>query len=343
MDKPDAPASPDYVGAANATSQGSVQAAIANALLNRSNQSTPIGSQTWEQTGTTTIPGTGTAATEGHWEDVPASGGGQPGTSVGGLGSATWGGSPVFPVGTGGSGRRWVPGTPASADYKAGTSIPQFSSKITLSPQEQAIFDQNQALRTRLTGAASDALSTPFDLSGLPSDYNKTVADAMYNRSTSMLDPQWDQTETRRRNSLLNSGFSVGDTGYTKAYQDFDRNKSAAYGDARDRATLLGAQQGQQDRQQAINEMLLKRNEPLQELAAANGSAPQIPNFGSTNVGANSQGADLLGATSAQAGANNDIYNAKMGNYNSTMGTVGGLAGMAGMLAAMAPAGSMFL
>lgn len=58
-DSPSPPPAPDYSGAATATSQGSVQAAIANNLLNQRNTYTPLGSQTFTQNGSTSIPGIG--------------------------------------------------------------------------------------------------------------------------------------------------------------------------------------------------------------------------------------------------------------------------------------------
>lgn len=58
-DSPSPPPAPDYTGAATATSQGSVQAAIANNLLNMRNTNTPLGSETFQQTGTTSIPSIG--------------------------------------------------------------------------------------------------------------------------------------------------------------------------------------------------------------------------------------------------------------------------------------------
>ncbi len=58
-DSPSPPPAPDYTGAAQATSQGSAQAAIANNLLNMRNTSTPLGSQTFNQNGTYDIPGIG--------------------------------------------------------------------------------------------------------------------------------------------------------------------------------------------------------------------------------------------------------------------------------------------
>lgn len=58
-DSPSPPPAPDYTGAANATSQGSVQAALVNNLLNLRNTNTPLGSQTFRQTGSITVPAVG--------------------------------------------------------------------------------------------------------------------------------------------------------------------------------------------------------------------------------------------------------------------------------------------
>lgn len=55
--KSDPPPAPDYAGAARATSAGSLQAAIANNMMMHPNTYTPLGSQTWNQTGTQTVPG----------------------------------------------------------------------------------------------------------------------------------------------------------------------------------------------------------------------------------------------------------------------------------------------
>lgn len=56
-----APTSPDYTGAANAQSYGSIQSAIANNLLAHPDVKTPLGSETWNQSGKSSvyIPGYG--------------------------------------------------------------------------------------------------------------------------------------------------------------------------------------------------------------------------------------------------------------------------------------------
>lgn len=322
-DKPSTPPAPDYVGAANATSQGSLQSTIANALLNRANQNTPYGSQTWTQTGTTHIPGTGSpavAATQGHWEggyDTP--GGSVPGAPGGGAMASTH------------VGGTWIPGTPGSAAVAGSPAadIPQFSSNITLSPEQQQLFDANQQRQLTASGNATNALSTPFSLDGAMPAYNKDVADALYGRATSYLDPQWNQSEDKERDRLANSGFSQQDDNYGKAIGNFDRAKSMAYENARNDATTQAGQIGLAQRQQDISERLLARSQPLQELQSLQGATPQMPSFPSTNVGANSQGANLIGATQAQANAAGNIYNADVGSYNSQVGTASSLAMMA--------------
>lgn len=51
------PPAPDYAGAARAQSAGSLQSALANNMMAHPNVHSPLGSQTWQQTGTQTIPG----------------------------------------------------------------------------------------------------------------------------------------------------------------------------------------------------------------------------------------------------------------------------------------------
>lgn len=55
------PQQPDYIGAANAQSSGSIATALANNMMAQPNVNTPLGSQTWQQIGTNTItvPGLG--------------------------------------------------------------------------------------------------------------------------------------------------------------------------------------------------------------------------------------------------------------------------------------------
>lgn len=266
--KPGQPATPDYMGAANATGQSSIQAAIVNALMNRANQSNPYGSETWSANGTTHIPGVG----------------GQP-----------------------------------------GFDMPNYSSTTSLSPEGQQLFDQNQQQQMRLGNQFSDATANPVDFGSMP-DYAKTVSDAMYGRATSYLDPQWEKFDMQNRDRLANAGFSVGDEGYTNAMRDFTSQRDQAYGNARDSAIQQGGTIGLNERQQQVSEALAQRNQPLTELnSLRTGAQPLVPNFQSTNVGANATGANLLGATTALGQSQNDMFNSQMGTYNSKVSALGTL------------------
>lgn len=56
-DSPSPPPAPDYAAAARAQGGASLQAAIANNLMNRPTEVTPYGTRSWSQNGTVTIPG----------------------------------------------------------------------------------------------------------------------------------------------------------------------------------------------------------------------------------------------------------------------------------------------
>lgn len=59
--QPDMPPQPDYVGAARTQAGGSIGTAVANALMGQNNVISPVGTQTWNQVGNSTInvPGLG--------------------------------------------------------------------------------------------------------------------------------------------------------------------------------------------------------------------------------------------------------------------------------------------
>src|SRR5258706_16480221 len=70
MSKPDAPAPPDFTGAAQATGQSNITAAIINRLMQNQGANTPWGSLAFNQTGTTHI-GPGGVSTGGMPSGAP--------------------------------------------------------------------------------------------------------------------------------------------------------------------------------------------------------------------------------------------------------------------------------
>src|SRR5436190_4088845 len=288
FDKPSAPAPPDYTGAANATSQGSVQAAIAQSILANKTQNTPYGSLEYQQTGVQHIPGVDTVDQYGRHTQGP------------------------------------------------GYDIPTWESNVNLSPEVQGLVSSDLRSKAGLAGLTADAtgrvgnaLSQSFSLDGAPDKYNKDVADAMYRHSTAYLDPQWQSQTTDMENKLANAGFSRGAAGWTNAEEGLNRQREFAYGQARDAATAGGVAAGTQQRQQAIQEMLLQRQLPLQELnALRTGSAPTLPSF-SQGTAQGIQGADYAGAATQAGQAANARYNADVGTANANTAAGVGLAGAA--------------
>jgi len=63
-DSPSPPPAPNYAAAAATQGAANVQTALTQALLNRPNESTPLGDRIWTQTGTTTVPSTGSGTKE---------------------------------------------------------------------------------------------------------------------------------------------------------------------------------------------------------------------------------------------------------------------------------------
>lgn len=230
--------------------------------------------------------------------------------------------------------------TPLGSQTWTMTGPDKYEQNITLSPEQQELFG-NQEKMDSLMGqlgikqlqGASDTLGTPLDLSTVGGGQQE-IQDALYRRSTSMLDPQFAQAEDKERSRLANQGFQVNDEGYDKAIGNFDRSKAFAYGDARDRA-IVG---GQDARKQAVQEALLQRETPLNEInALKTGSQVQMPTFGATPGVNTAPGTDFAGATTAAGQFSQGLYGNQVAEQNSTKQAAGGLASTAAMMYYLAP------
>lgn len=368
MSKPEAPSPPDFTGAAQATGQSNVVAAIIQRLMGQVGSNTPWGSLSYNQTGTQHIGPTG--ITSGGMPGAPTAPGDTSqlgGTLAGGLDL-----SHLDPIGNQVVGRVGDPGglygdatrigggskTPPQAGSTfdplsgPGFDIPTFTSTVTLSPEQQAIFNQqqqNQGTSGRAAGQLLGGLDTsPIDFSGAPAlpggdqldKTRQTVSDAIYNRSARYLDPQFAQGEDAERTRLANQGFQVGNEGFSRAMGDFNLSKQRAYADARDAAAAQAGTEVSRDfgmglssRQQAISEALAKRQLPLNMIAALQGGQQVgMPQFPGAPGGQGIPGTDFAGAAANQNAANMQNYGIQAGQYNSQMGGLYGL-GTAGLMA----------
>lgn len=319
MGKKSSPPAPDYTAAANAQAASSLEAANRATYANRPTQTTPWGQESWTQ-GTTIDPSTGQNVT-------------------------TW------------------------------------NQNQTLSPQLQGALDQQMSV----TGARSDIASGM--LNNLASSYSQPVnfssmtpmgqhvgpvttgdttsaqaqrdaaTQSNYAAMTSMLDPQWSQSDASLETRLANQGITQGSDTYTRAMDDQARQRSQAYSQAqlaainaggteaqRNQAMDLSSQQqayqqaqttSQADtqlRQQQISEALQERGFTLNEInSLLNGQQVAAPNMPTFTGAGTSQGANLLGAAQSQYGAATDAANASASSFGSTLGSVASIAGMFAM------------
>jgi len=243
-----APPPPDYAGAAQATSQGNLDAARAATAANRVNQYTPYGSLEYSQSGTDQY------------------------------GNPTW------------------------------------SSRTTLSPEQQQLFDiQNQTslglgnLQNQGLDYVKNMISTPFRTDNLPqTGYN--AGETYYDAAMRRLQPQIEQSRETLENKLSNQGIGLGSKAYERAMMLQDQRVN----DLLAANTTSGFQAGLAANRQGFEQAGYIRNEPINTLnAIRSGSQVTNPTF-SNNIApqATTTGADYLGA--AQMG-----YNAQMGDFNS--------------------------
>lgn len=211
----------------------------------------------------------------------------------------------------------------------------------TFSPEQQALYEQSMQtkgllgeLGTQGATALKGVIGNQLDLSGAPAapgsaeQTRQGAFDAIMSRVNEDTTGQRDQ----RNSELIAAGIRPG----TKAYDDAQNQISRQYNDARQQALLASGQEAQRDfgmdtqrRKDAIAEMLMGRQTPLNEINALM-SGSQVSNpFAVPGAAQNSNvaPAPLFGAAQAQYGADMNAYNAgAMGNAN----MMGGLFSLGG-------------
>lgn len=351
--KSDAPAPPDYTAAAQATAAGNLAMAKAATEANRVNQYTPWGSSTW--TNNRSFDQAGYDAAMNAYQQKLAAHNNQPQSSSNGSwqynnneGAEVW--VPGSSSGSSASGP--APVAPDRNDFYGGDNWQQ---RITLSPSQQALFDQNNALQTGLFGTQNDALanvnstmSKPFDASTLPAAGEAYDPAKATNTATqaimSRLDPSLDRQQAALQTQLANQGIPLGSAAYNTAMQLFGQQRNDATTQAALQGINLGmAQQGQtynqqtNNRQQALQLASYLRSLPLNELnALRTGNQVSQPSFPGYSQQATTAGPDLVGA--AQNTYNAQVANANAANAGSA-GMMGGLFSLGGSILG-APAGS---
>lgn len=193
---------------------------------------------------------------------------------------------------------------------------PKYSMTTTLSPEEQR--NQNQqwefdnlvnTLGINQTKKLTGIMDTPFKLG------NEQTEARLDELARARIDPQIERQRNALENKLYNQGVMPGSQAYKEAMDELGRQEN----DQRNQLYLTG-------RQQANNELLTERNQPINETTALmSGGQVTQPTFGNTPT-AQVASPDVAGMTyqSYQMGPLAQ-YQAQQANKQAMMGGIFGL------------------
>ncbi len=178
--------------------------------------------------------------------------------------------------------------------------VPTFTATQTLSPEQE---------RLRQTGLSTqqNLAETARDQSGFLKDYlaqpvkldNEAAESRLFELGSKRLDPMYAREEESARARLMNSGIREGSAAWNSEMERFGNQKNDAYN-----SLMLSG------RQQAMQELLSERNQPINEITALmSGSQVSQPNFVPTNM--------PTIPTTDNAGIINQDYQNRLGAYNS--------------------------
>lgn len=206
-------------------------------------------------------------------------------------------------------------------------TTPQYSQTTTLTPAQQAIFDQTQAAEGNLAGLANDQSAAIRDLLNTEFTFdNNDASQWAYDLASPRILQQQQQNETGLRNTLAAKGIREG----TAAWDREMSRMTNANSDQLNQLALTG-------RGQAFSEALAQRNQPINEITALL-SGSQVSNPAQMS-GATPQaqvgGVDYSGLVQQNYQNQLSAHNAKMGGIGGLFGSVLGAAGNAGGFGAL--------
>lgn len=192
---------------------------------------------------------------------------------------------------------------------------PRFESTTTLSPGQQKLYDTGMGTSQNLANLGSQQSQRLADLLDKPFSLDNDATEArLMELGNKRLAPLLAQRREQQEASLANRGIRMGSDNYKTGQDQIDQGENDAY----NQLLLTG-------RNQAVQEALTERNQPLNEIIGlASGAQVQSPQFGATpqtGVG----GTDIAGITQGNYNGQLSSYNQQMGQYNSTMGGLFGL------------------
>ena len=197
--------------------------------------------------------------------------------------------------------------------------LPKLTATTTLSQGQQQLYDTGMGTQQNLANLAQDQSTRLSGLLAEPFSLDNDATEGRLNELASKrLDPQLAQGRQSEIDRLANAGIKLGSTAYDRAMTQLNQKDN----DARTQLLLTG-------RNQAVQEALLQRNQPLNEIIGlASGTQVQNPQFASTPQ-TGLAGTDVAGITQQN-------YANQMGAYNNNQQQLGGLFGTLGTVGAAA-------
>jgi hypothetical protein len=231
---------------------------------------------------------------------------------------------------------------------------------------EKAVNNNIKAGTLNYGPSADSRIQT--DLGIDPQLLNQQTTDALYKANTQYLDPQFAQSQAAMESQLANQGITRGSKAYNDAMLNFNNQKQQAYSDARNSAIGGGtaAAQGlfgmglqkagfgnsaieqlysQRQRSAELNNQTVGQDLQIQQAVQQNPlnilqalrtgaqlNTANLPQVGVSQPGqlANWQGADMLGAATAQGQYDQSVYNAQAAANAQMMSAGIGAAGALG-------------
>jgi hypothetical protein len=203
--------------------------------------------------------------------------------------------------------------------------IPQYTATEKLSPEAQAIYNANQGAQRNYadtaeqqTGFLKDYLGTPWKAD------TADIESRLYDMGKNTLDRTFTDQSSDLETQLSNQGIKLGSDAYSRAKSDLADNQNAAYSNL--------ALQG---RDQAFKELLVQRNQPINETSALmTGSQVSMPNYGVNKPGAM--------ATTDNAGLINQNYDWNLNSWQNQQAQKQAMMGGVLGLGAKAISGGIF-
>jgi hypothetical protein len=231
--------------------------------------------------------------------------------------------------------------------------------RTTLSPAQQRLLEQQQALQSTQNDRISQLLAsfeTPTLAAGdmgpqrtLKEADQNNIQSLLYGQITKQYDDRFARQNEARKAELANQGFLAGSEGFNQSNNDFATERNSAYQDAATQAALSSYDQLNKERalnqseyntlstddinrfQAITSNNLNKYNSQMGFLSQLLGGVqgPTTPNYPAFAQATPYQSADVMGAAQAGYQGNLNSSNAKNAAAGQNMATVGTLASAA--------------